>query len=86
MANRPTMKQLQTNDRKQDERLDKLEEEVKGLRRREIIGYLREKNIPGSPKFRYTYEEIANLVGLSTTVVANIAKEEGLSRRLYSAI
>lgn len=85
MANRPTMKGLQNNDRRQNERIEKLEEEVRGIKRREIIGYLREKNIPGSSKYRYTYDEIANIFNVSTTTIANIAKEEGLARRLAEA-
>lgn len=82
MANRPTMKQLQESDRKQNNRLDNLEKEIKASKRREIIRYLSEMNMPGSSRYRYTYEEIANFMDVSTTLVANIAREEGLPRRL----
>ncbi|EJR51887.1 MULTISPECIES: hypothetical protein [unclassified Bacillus cereus group] len=86
MAKRPTMKQLQTNDRQQDERLTRVEQRLKNLERREIINLLKEKNIPGGSKYRYTYEEITKLVDASPSVVARIAKEEGISRRLYRAL
>lgn len=53
----------------------------KEVDRRDAVRLLQEKNSPYTNKSRYTYEEIGNMVGVSTTEVANIAKEEGLSRR-----
>lgn len=82
MAKRPTMKELQTSDKMQNTRLDKLEEEVRASKRREIMRYLSERNDPRSSRYRYTYDEIASFMDVSTTQVANIAREEGLARRL----
>lgn len=92
MANRPKLGDLQKgySSVKNDVRdlaneLKDFKSEVhakfKDVDRREVIRLLQEKNSPYSDKFRYTYEEIANIVGISTTEVANIAKDEGLSRR-----
>jgi hypothetical protein len=53
----------------------------KEVDRRDVVRLLQEKNSPYTDKFRYTYEEIGNIVDVSTTEVANIAKDEGLSRR-----
>lgn len=94
------MKQLQMNDQQQSKQLAKLtqelndlkaksthtDERLKNLERREIITLLQEKNIPGSSKYRYTYEEIAEIVGTSPSTVARIAKEEGISRRTYKVL
>lgn len=55
--------------------------QFKQVNTREVIRLLQKKNSPYSDKFRYTYEEISNMIGISTTEVANIAKDEGLARR-----
>lgn len=92
LANRPRLGDLQKgqNSLKGDFRdfknefkdfKNEVRNKFKEVDRREVIRLLQEKNSPYSDKFRYTYEEIGNIVGISTTEVNNIAKEEGLSRR-----
>ncbi|HDR8250296.1 TPA: hypothetical protein QC119_005177 [Bacillus cereus] len=100
MAKRPTMKQLQTNDQQLSKKLARLEQTVNDLKaelsntkerlgnaeRRDIINYLKEKNFSGSSKYRYTYEEIAQIFNTSPSTIAKIAKDEGLSRRTYKVL
>ncbi|MFQ6571466.1 hypothetical protein ACLOF6_27620 [Bacillus sp. AF53] len=92
MANRPTQaKQKREIDKlKRDYcqlniRVQTVEEEMKKVKRREIIRMLQEKTHHKSARYKYTYEEIAEEMGCSSTTVANIAREEGLSRRLNLA-
>lgn len=89
MANRPTMSKMQREIEKLKKEqfqtnltVQRHEEELKRVQRREIIRMLQEKNTPRSTRFRFTYEEIAQEMGCSSATVSNIAKEEGLSRRL----
>ncbi|MGF1438738.1 hypothetical protein ACQUW6_32095 [Bacillus thuringiensis] len=89
MANRPTQaKQKREIDKLQKDycqlniRVQTVEEEMKKVRRRAIIRMLQEKTLHKSARYKYTYEEIAEEMGYSSTTVANIAKEEGLSRRI----
>ncbi|WP_035288022.1 hypothetical protein [Clostridium sp. KNHs214] len=95
MANRPRLGELQRENVNIKNELRDFKNEFKDFKnevrskfkdvdRRDTIRLLQEKNSPYSDKFRYTYEEIGNAVGISTTEVANIAKEEGLSRRSKS--
>jgi|LAHS01.1.fsa_nt_gb beta-N-acetylglucosaminidase len=92
MANRPKLGQIQKDysDLKSDMR--NLNNDLKGFKnevrskfkeidRRDVIRLLQEQNSIYSDKYRYTYEEIGSMVGISTTEVANISKEEGLARR-----
>lgn len=92
MANRPRLGDLQRDYSGIKSNLRDLTNEFKDFKnevrskfkevdRRDVVRLLQEKNSPYTDKFRYTYEEIANMEGISTTEVANIAKDEGLSRR-----
>ncbi|TKI82226.1 hypothetical protein [Bacillus mycoides] len=89
MANRPTQaKQKREIDKLKKDycqlniRVQTVEEEMKKVRRREIIRMLQEKTHHKSARYKHTYEEIAEEMDYSSTTVANIAKEEGLSRRI----
>lgn len=77
------------------DRLDKHDEEIAKLKRdaqesqakfdehlkmhvKEDLG---EKRFPGSNKFRYTYDDIADKHNINRNVVQKIAETEGLTRR-----
>lgn len=84
MANRPKMKTIQNEISSMKNQLNDHEERLKQIEEREIIGMLQETNIPGSSKPRYTYQEIADFVGVSPSTVSNIASRNNLSRRNLS--
>lgn len=100
MANRPTMKSLQKENQNLSKRVQTLEdndratrreikenkEQIKNLQRNDIIQLLQEMNSPYSQRYRYTYDEIADQLEVSKGTVANIAKEENLSRRSLKSI
>lgn len=81
MANRPKMKTMQNELSAMRNTLDDHEARLKQIEEREIISMLQESNIPGSSKPRYTYQEIADFVGVSPSTVSNIASKNNLSRR-----
>ncbi|MET1029362.1 hypothetical protein [Domibacillus tundrae] len=92
MANRPTMSKLQKelqqvkSEFKQfkvqtEEKQKAQENQIKDINRREIISML-QKTLPHNPSRPfYTYDEIAKQMNCSSTSIANIAKEAGISRR-----
>lgn len=81
MANRPKIGQLKRDLENLKRQVKENTEEIKKVKKREIIEMLKEKNTPTSSRDRYTYEEIAEYIGCSPATVSNIAKENGLSRR-----
>lgn len=91
MANRPTMTKMQKqidelkrDQLKTNQDVKRHELELKAIQRRDVIKLLSEKSTPNSARYRYTYDEIGEIVGCSSGTVANIAKENGLSRRLQA--
>ena len=81
MANRPKMKTIQNDINNMKNTISEHEERLKKIEEREIVNMLQEANIPGSSKPRYTYQEIADYVGVSPSTVSNIASKNNLSRR-----
>lgn len=81
MANRPKMKIMQNELSPMRNTLNDYETMLKQMKETEIIGMLQESNIQGSSKPRYTYQEIADFVGVSPSTVSNIASKNNLSRR-----
>ena len=81
MANRPKMKNIQNELSSMRNKVNDHEERLKQIEEREVISMLQESNILGSSKPRYTYQEIADFVGVSPSTVSNIASKNNLSRR-----
>lgn len=82
---------LEEENRKLRSKMSELEVRVKKnsssielLRENDIVKNLQERNIPGNPnsKFRYTYQEIADMYDTNATNVCRIAKENGIDRRV----
>ncbi|EOP79369.1 MULTISPECIES: hypothetical protein [Bacillus cereus group] len=89
MAKRPTKAQQKRDFEKMYKEVCDLklivkrhDEEIKNSQRREIIRMLQERTHHKSERYKFTYTEIAEEMGYSYTAVANIAREEGLSRRI----
>ena len=69
-----------------EEKYEELKEEIEQLKDKNIIKELSERRFPGSTKYLYTYDEIAELNGVSKNRVQELAKNNGLTRRKSSEI
>lgn len=86
MANRPKLKTIQSELAQLKATVQDHEGRLKGMEEREIVKLLEEKNYAGSDRPRYTYQEIAEITGVSAAKVNNIAAKNNLSRRNLKSV
>lgn len=78
--------QLEGNDHRREREYKNLKNQVDLLTDNDIIQMLQEVNSVYSNKPRYSYEEISQATGRSTSYISSLAKEHGLSRRNIKSV